>query len=120
MEKVVSKLAMLGVPGLVLLVAISASGYAGGAAIITALVAIGPGGIIGGIVTLALIGMVTEAIAEFGFEVIFKAVLKELYAKGTTKSEILEKINNYPITKGLKFKLKNYVEQFDETDEAGN
>ena len=39
MEKIVSKVAALGIPGLVLLIAVSASGYAGAAAIIAALAA---------------------------------------------------------------------------------
>lgn len=46
MDKIVSKIAALGVPGLVLTVAIGATGLAGGAAITTALAAIGPGGMI--------------------------------------------------------------------------
>ena len=41
MDKIVSKIAALGVPGLVLTVAIGATGLAGGAAITTALAAIG-------------------------------------------------------------------------------
>lgn len=48
MDKIVSKIVGLGVPGLVLFVALSATGYAGAAAITTALAAIGPFGILGG------------------------------------------------------------------------
>lgn len=44
MDKIVSKIVALGVPGLVLLLAIGATGYAGAAAITTALCAIGPFG----------------------------------------------------------------------------
>lgn len=40
MEKIVSKIAALGVPGLVLLIAISATGLTGAAAITSALVAV--------------------------------------------------------------------------------
>ncbi|WP_181899267.1 hypothetical protein [Lachnotalea glycerini] len=40
MEKVISKVAALGVPGLVLLIAMGATGLAGGAAITTALAAL--------------------------------------------------------------------------------
>ena len=60
MEKIVSKIAALGVPGLILITAIGATGLAGGAAITTALAAIGPGGMIGGIVTLGVIGLISE------------------------------------------------------------
>jgi len=48
MDKIVSKIAALGVPGLVLLVAISATGLYGAAAITTALAALGPFGMVGG------------------------------------------------------------------------
>ena len=102
MDKVVSILVGLGVPGLILAVAIGVSGYFGAAALTVALSAIGPGGMVGGVVTLALIGIVSEGIAEYGFDKIFVAVVKELCKKGESKESLIEKIKKYPITKGLK------------------
>lgn len=110
MEKVVSKLAALGVPGLVLLVAMGATGLAGGAAITTALAALGPFGIIGGIATLGVIGLVSEGITSYGVDAIFKAVVKELYKKGESKESILSKIDKYPISRSLKRKLREYLQ----------
>ena len=112
MDKLVSKLTALGVPGLVLLIAISTSGLVGGAAIIAALAALGPGGIIGGIATLGLMGLVAHGIAEFGVEAISKAVIKELLRKGESKESILKKISKYPISKSLKRSLKEVVENY--------
>lgn len=109
MEKLVSKLAGLGVPGLVLLVAIHATGLAGGAAIVTALAALGPGGMIGGIATLGVIALCAQGLTEFGLEAIFSAVVKELIRKGETKASILAKIDRYPISWGLKQKLREEV-----------
>lgn len=109
MEKIVSKIAALGVPGLVLVVAINASGFVGGAAIVTALSALGPGGIIGGIVTLGLISLIAQALTEFGMDAIFSAVVKELIKKGETKESILNKIEKYPVSKSLKRKLREQV-----------
>ena len=109
MEKIVSKIAALGVPGLVLVVAINASGFVGGAAIVTALSALGPGGIIGGIVTLGLIGLIAQALTEFGMDAIFGAVVRELIKKGETKESILNKIEKYPVSKSLKRKLREQV-----------
>ena len=106
MEKIISKIAGLGVPGLILVVTISATGLAGGAAITTALVAIGPGGILAGITTLGVIGLVSEGLTEFGFDAIFTAVVKELYKKGENKTSILRKIEKYPVSKSLKRKLR--------------
>ena len=110
MEKLVSKLAALGVPGLVLLVAIHATGLAGGAAIVTALAALGPGGMIGGIATLGVIGLCTQGLAQFGLESIFSAVVKELVRKGENKTSILSKIEKYPISRNLKCRLREEVE----------
>lgn len=106
MDKIVGKVAALGVPGLILIVAIGATGLAGGAAITTALAALGPGGMIGGIATLGVIGLLSEGIAEFGFDAIFDAVVKELYKRGETKEVILKKIEKYPVSKDLKRKLR--------------
>ena len=109
MEKLVSKLAALGVPGLVLLIAVSTSGLAGGAAIVAALASLGPGGIIGGIATLGIIGLIAHGITEYGVEAIFCAVIKELLKKGETKESILNKIAKYPISRSLKLHLKEII-----------
>lgn len=120
MDKIVSKIAALGVPGLVLMIAISATGLAGGAALTAALAALGPGGMIGGIATLGAIGLISEAIAEYGFDAIFSAVVKELYKRGESKESLLEKINKYPVSKNLKIKLKENINKIDEKTEKRN
>lgn len=94
MDKIVSKIAALGVPGLVLTVAIGATGLAGGAAITTALAAIGPGGMIGGLVTLGVIGLISEGISKYGVDAIFSAVVKELYRRGETKEQLKQKLKD--------------------------
>lgn len=111
MDKIVSKIAALGVSGLVLTVAIGATGLAGGAAITTALAAIGPGGMIGGLVTLGVIGLISEGISKYGVDAIFSAVVKELYRRGETKEQLKQKIKRYPISKDLKRKLNEYIER---------
>ena len=109
MEKLISKLTALGVPGLVLLIAVSASGLAGGAAIVAALAALGPGGLIGGIVTLGIIGLIAHGLTEYGVEALSCALIKELLKKGETKESILDKISKYPISKSLKSRLNEVV-----------
>ena len=109
MDKIVSKIAALGVPGLVLLTAIGATGLTGAAALTTALAALGPGGMLGGIATLGVIGLAAEGITEYGFDAIFIAVVNELYKRGETKESILNKIEKYPVSDGLKRKLSGYI-----------
>lgn len=113
MEKVVSKIVALGIPGLILLVAIATSGVAGGAAIVAALAFLGgPFGMLGGIALLGLLVLISNAISEYGFEAIFKAVIRNMKEKGMTKEGILKKIESYPISKKLKLTLKDYLSQY--------
>lgn len=112
MDVLVKKIAALGVPGLVFLVAIEFTGLAGAAALTTALAAIGPGGIVGGVMTLCLLGLIAEGITDYGFDAIAKGVIKELYRKGESKESIRSKIERYPITSKLRRNLYNVVEEF--------
>ncbi len=110
MDKAISKISGLGVSGLVLVVAIEATGLAGAAAIAAALAAIGPGGMIGGIISLCAISLISQTIAEYGTEATIKGVINHLYENGESKESLLRKINNYPISSGLKAKLRVSIE----------
>ena len=110
----------LGVPGLVLLVAMSVSGWAGAAAITTALATLGgPLGMLGGIAALGVMVLIASAIPRFGFWEIFKRVLENLKEQGKTNEEILREIDGYPIGNELKQKLRDYIENMEgeRTDE---
>lgn len=104
MDKIVEKIVALGVPGIMLMVAISMTGLYGAAAITAALALLGPGGMIGGIITLGVAGAVASAIAEYGFDAIFNSVIKKLYQKGETKSSLEDKIRKGPWTQKMKDK----------------
>lgn len=111
MDAIVSKIVGLGVPGLILITAMGATGLSGGAAITTALFALGPGGILGGIGTLGVIALISEEITQFGFDKIIESVVIELAKQGETKQSIMDKINKYPISKKLKLKLKDSLDK---------
>ena len=111
MDKIVPKVAALGIPGLILITAMSAAGYAGAAALTAALSALGPGGMLGGIACLGVVGLLSEGITEFGADAIFVAVVKELYRKGETKESIQEKIKKYLVSKSLKRKLRQKLDK---------
>ena len=107
MDKVVQKLVALGVPGLVVLVIVATSGLTGAAAIVSALALLGgPFGMLGGIAMIALLALVADAVAEYGLESLFMAVVDGLRRKGISKSQIKREINSYPISDDLKRKIR--------------
>lgn len=112
MDKLIIKLTALGVPGIILVVAIDSTGLSGAAAVTAALAALGPLGMIGGIATLGLIGLITHAISEYGFEKVVEAVIKA-QLKNKNKSQIINQIKRYPLSKGLKLKIISFVEGTD-------
>ncbi|MCQ2350237.1 MAG: hypothetical protein MJZ98_07175 [Paludibacteraceae bacterium] len=111
MDKIVDKIAGFGIPGLMLLIAISMTGLSGAAAITAALALLGPGGMIGGILTLLASGAIAAALAEYGFDAIFRAVVKKLYANGESKNSIKEKIQKGPWSSKLKAKAISDLEK---------
>ena len=115
MEKIVSKLAGLGVPALVFMVAINATSLTGAAAITTALAAIGPCGMIGGVICLLICGTILDGFTEWGFNSLFAGVVRQLYKNGETKGSIKRKISKYPITKKLKKQLFWEVDHFEDS-----
>jgi len=120
-DKLVETIAGLGVPGIVLLFAMALTGYAGAAAITTALAALGgPLGMLGGIGLLVLLTLVSRGLAKWGLERIAKAVLNKLIEKSETKESITRKIDAYWfISKELKLKLRDFVDGFRKEEERG-
>ena len=111
MYKLISKLVGLGVPAVVLVIAMGTTGLSGAAAITAALASLGPFGMLGGIGTLGVITIISQGLSEYGFDAIFTALIKEFFKKGETKSSIYKKISKYPISKALKRKLKEELEK---------
>ena len=111
MDKIINKVAGLGIPGVMLMVAISMTGLSGAAAMTAALALLGAGGMLGGIALLLVAGMIASALTEFGFDALFKAVIKKLYQKGETKETIKRKIEKGPWSKKLKAKAISDLEK---------
>lgn len=110
MDKAISNIAALGVPGLILIIAIEATGYAGAAAITAALAGLGPGGMLGGIGVLLAACLISKSLSEYGFQAIFGGVVKELGRRGETHEALIQKIKRYPISQSLKLKLLHQME----------
>ena len=110
----IDKIAALGVPGLVLVVAMALTGFTGAAAITTGLAALGgPLGMLGGIALLVILGLIGRALTQYGFEAIFKGVLDRLKANGMANDEIKTTVEGYWfVSSELKRKLNDYVEMW--------
>ena len=114
LEKVIDKVAALGVPGLVLVIVISTSGLAGAAAIAAALAALGgPFGMLGGIAALGVIGLISQAITRYGVEAVAFGSVRRMVLTGKSKSQIKKEIDALPsivLSKELKRQLIELVE----------
>ena len=110
MDKIIDKIAALGVPGLVLLMTMHLVGFAGAAAMTAALATLGgPFGMLGGIAVLILLALIAKAIADYGFREIYIGVVSRLKARGLSRDEVIRQIENMPISRSLKDKLIAYV-----------
>jgi hypothetical protein len=96
-QKAVAALVGLGVPGLVLLAVMATSGFAGAAAITSALATLGgPAGMLGGIAALIALGLASKALAEYGFPKLAEAVVRGLIAKGESRESMRRKLDSVP------------------------
>jgi len=111
-DKVVGSISGLGVPGPVLLTAMAISGWAGAAALTTALAALGgPFGMLGGVAVLGVLAIASYGLSQFGFERIAVAVIKQLRKKGRKKDDIIAEIGRYPISRGMKLKIVDRINE---------
>jgi hypothetical protein len=111
-KDIISSLIALGVPGIVLIVAVQTAGVAGGAAIVTGLAAIGgPLGLMGGIAVLGILVLISKKATEVGYDEIIKQVLKGLKRSGKSKRQIFNEVDSYPIPENLKRSIRGWVEK---------
>jgi hypothetical protein len=109
MDEIVRKLAGVGLPAIILLITMASTGLAGAAAITAALAMLGPGGMVGGIVLLGIIGLASDALSKYGLEALLKGIYKERQSKGESLTNLNREIDGLPITKELKLVLKDYL-----------
>ena len=114
MDKVIDKIAALGVPGLVLVVVMVLTGLSGAAAFTAGLAFLGgPLGMLGGLATLGVLALVAKAIAKYGFAAVFRGVLNRLKADGMTNDEIKATVADYWfVSADLKRRLSDHVDQW--------
>jgi hypothetical protein len=114
MDEIVRKLAGIGLPAVVLLIAMATTGLTGAAAITAALAMLGPGGMIGGIMLLGIIGLASDALTKYGLEALLLGVYQQRVINGESKTNLCQEIDNLPIYRDLKLILKNSI--FSETN----
>lgn len=110
MDEVVKKLSSLGLPGIILVITMAASGGMGGSyALVAAIAALGgPFGIVGGLTVLGLMTIVGETLAEFGIEALLASVYTERN-KTESLQALLKEIKDLPISDDLKLKLNHVL-----------
>ena len=109
MEKLISDLLAIGGPSLLLKLMMDATGHRGAARLTTALSALGPGGMVGGLLVLAISGLATREFSETMISAAYCRVVQQLLADGESPEDVLEKIQGYPVSTTLKKRLENEV-----------
>lgn len=105
MDEIVRKLAGVGFPAIILLIAMATTGLTGAAAITAALAMLGPGGMIGGIIFLGIIGLASDALSKYGLEALLIGIYKQRHSDGESWEKLREEIDNLPISRELKLIL---------------
>ena len=106
LDKIIDKISFLGVPGLVFLVLMSFSPWAGGAAIMSTLSILGgPFGAIAGIGVLMVFSKYGSKISSLGYNKVITMVIDRMRKNGKTRDEIVGEINRFPISEELKEKV---------------
>lgn len=115
MDEIVKKIAGLGLPGILVVIATAASG--GSVAAVVALLSSlgGPLGFLGGLGLLGLVGSLGEVIAGYGIENVLKLIYTER-SKTESVRFLLKEIKDLPITDELKLKLKDHLSPGDITE----
>lgn len=111
MDEIVEKIAAVGVPALMFFVAVSMTGLTGAAAYTAALALLGPGGMVGGVISLLFVGAITSALAKYGFDALFTAIIRKMVARGESKATIEDKIRKGFYTQRLKNKALEALAQ---------
>lgn len=113
MEKLASCAASIGIPSVILSYAMSVTNYHGGAAMTTALSALGGGNMKKGIATLLGIGCAAGCLTEAAIEWITLKIVLYQCDNGTPKEALEENINRLPISKNLKARIKTELYEYD-------
>lgn len=109
-DVIIDKLAPLGVPGLIFLVLMSFSPWAGGAAIMSTLALLGgPFGALAGLGVLGVFSVYGKKISAFGYNKVIYLLVERMKKQGKDAEAIVEEVQNFPISEKLKNKINNKI-----------
>lgn len=109
LDEVVQKLASLGLPGIIFIIAVAASGGTAYPAIYALFGLGGPLGLIGGLGVLGISTIIGDIVTGYGIE----ALLKTVYLKRReteTQEYLINEVEGLPISQVLKLNLKKAIE----------
>ncbi|MBD1998461.1 hypothetical protein H6G00_17800 [Leptolyngbya sp. FACHB-541] len=109
MDEFVRKAAGIGLPAIILLVAMATTGLTGAAAITAALAMLGPGGMFLGVVLLGIVGLAADMLAKYGLEALLIAIYRERIRKGEARSRLCGEIGGLPISGDLRRTLRDAI-----------
>ena len=107
MDKIIATIAAEGIPACVLKVALNATGLRGGARLTKALSSIGPGGMLGGLVSLGAIQLASYCMTKDVIERLFLRAVRQMYEDGIPHEEVMNTIDSYKISAELRERLKS-------------
>ncbi len=109
MDEAIRKLAAIGLPAVILLIAMATTGLAGAAAITAALAMLGPGGMLGGILLLGIIGIAADVLAKYGIDKALTMIYETRKEKGEAVEALCKEVKKLPISTDLKRKLTDVI-----------
>lgn len=109
LDEIIQKLASLGLPGVIFIIAVSASSATAYPMIYALFGLGGPFGLLGGLGVLGISTIVGDIVTGYGIE----ALLKAIYLKRReteTQEYLIKEVEDLPITQALKLNLKKAIE----------
>jgi hypothetical protein len=116
LDEIVKKISSLGLPGIILIIAISVSSTTT-YPVVAGLAGLGgPLGVLGGLGLLGLSTVIGDVIGGYGIETVLKLVYKER-RKNETQESLIKEVESLPISEILKLHLKQSIEVEINTEE---
>lgn len=109
MDEFFRKGASIGLPFIILLITMASTGLAGAAAITAALAMLGPGGMVGGVILLGMVGLAADMLSKYGLQALLIGIYQQRRSNGESLEKLCNEIKNLPISRELKLIIRNEI-----------